>query len=188
MKFPEFAASLSNISDVPMRELQETMRHIRSQVSSIEDPGLEESFSTKSGPGGGMDMESFNSAFFLIGLMVGGGRKELSTRVWDAWHIEVEGSVLAGWGSNFEPTYKLCAQTRQMMFGQAVRYALEHDEVAAKVKEIRLWSHLCLAEIDFGQHGVTRFCKQTTAISPRIYTVSHFEGQVFSSIQNELKY
>ncbi|MBX6376546.1 MAG: hypothetical protein IRZ13_20260 [Acetobacteraceae bacterium] len=146
MKLREFYARYSSwalgMSPQEAYELQRVLQ----MDERAQGQGLK---ATRSGPGGGAEATPFTVAFMLIGAMANGARADAIETVWKYWHIETEGSnTSAFWvpeGKSHEEAareagigYALCPFTRQILFGEALRFLLRNPIHAALVDRIEL--------------------------------------------------
>jgi hypothetical protein len=175
MKLNTLSAHLVTLFDQPMseftelgRNLRETSWHFdeRNQEFEATSPDAANTRETpvdgtilkaKPGPGGGLEVDPFRCAFFILAYMIDGPRRETANLTWSAWHLSQAGSILSGWGADWQPTIAVCALTGQHLFGEALKVVLMKPEIAARVHEIRVAATEGWAEIAYDSDQVSRF-------------------------------
>lgn len=140
-----------------LRALKEGSAHFNEDTAgeSRVDPDI---LKGRPGPGGGVEADPFRAAFLLIAIMVNGPRKEAARNTWMTWHLNQEGSVLAGWGEDWKPTITVCPLTGQHLFGDAIKTIIENQDIAARVSKVHLSSDRS-GEIHFDDGTVSKFHK-----------------------------
>lgn len=203
MKLNTFCGHLVSLLDLPMSDFTELQRALKEQSTHFDpdnqlnrdvrayaddagigfDPDL---LKGKAGPGGGIELDAFRAAFFTLAVILNGPRKESANATWMTWHLNQEGSVLAGWGEDWKPTLTICPLTGQHLFGEALKVIVENDALAKRVKEIRVASDLT-AEIQFDNDKVSKFEKSYRNRDPLLYRVAVTKGTVWQMIAHLVK-
>lgn len=171
----DFLAKLSVVFQRPIGPLNEIKRALSEQTKAFEDGIFEEAFAdaaaairgassvdadvlaAKSGPGGGVKADAFRAAFFTIAAAIDGPRASAGTDTWHVWHLPQAGSVLAGWGDDWTPTFANCELTGCHLFGEAFKVAISNPDIARRVKEVRMATEGGFAEIHFDNSKISRF-------------------------------
>ena len=203
MKLNTFCGHLVSLLDLPMSDFTELQRALKEQSTHFdpdnqlnrdvrayaEDAGIgydPDLLKGKAGPGGGIELDAFRAAFFTLAVVLNGPRKESANATWMTWHLNQEGSVLAGWGEDFRGKFTICPLTGQHLFGEALKKIVEDDVLAKRVKEIRVASDLP-AEIEFDDHRVSKFEKSYRNRDPLLYRVAVTKGTVWQMIAHLVK-
>lgn len=143
----------------------------------------------KTGPRGGLEADPFRAAFVLLAVMVNGLRSDVGTRVWSAWHINHEGSILTGWGEDWEPTIATCELTGEHLFGEALKQILSNQIFAGRVRLVRVRSDSKRAEIHFDDgvgHKVSVFDMGIEPV-PHLARTAELSGTMVAIICARLK-
>ncbi|MCJ2033167.1 hypothetical protein [Methylobacterium sp. J-068] len=203
MKLTTFCGHLVPLLDMPMSDFTELQRALKEQSPHFNpedklnkairayaeeagisfDPNL---LKGKAGPGGGIELDAFRAAFFLLAVTLNGPRKNSSTATWLTWHLNQEGSELSGWGDNWKPTIKLCPFTGQHLFGEALKKIIEDGSLAARVNEVRVASDLT-AEIHYDNGNISKFEKSYRDTSPHLYRLAVVNGMVWQAAAELVK-
>lgn len=203
MKLNTYSGHLVSLLKLPMSEFTELQRALKEQSAHFDpenklnqdvhayaaDAGIgydPELLKGKAGPGGGIELDSFRAAFFLLAVVLNGPRKHAAEATWMTWHLNQEHSVLSGWGEDFKPTFAECPFTGHHLFGEALRAIIEDEDLAARVDEIRVASDLT-AEIHYDGGKVSKFEKSYRDQFPFLYRVSVLNGLVLQAIAQLLK-
>lgn len=200
MKLNTFCGHLVHLLDMPMSDFTELQRALKEQSPHFNPEGkLEKAVRVyaeeagiahdpnllkgKAGPGGGIELDSFRAAFFLLAVTLNGPRKDSSTATWLTWHLNQEGSEVSGWGDDWKPTFKLCPLTKQHLFGEALKQIIEDVSLAARVDEVRVASDLS-AEIHYDNGKISKFDKSYRETAPRLYRLAVVNGMVWQVAAN----
>jgi hypothetical protein len=197
MKLKTFSAHLVPLLKMPMSEFTELERALKEQSAHFDpeneinqevlklaaekgvghDPQL---LKGKAGPGGGIELDAFRAAFFLLAVVLNGPRKESAYATWMTWHLNQEGSILGGAGDDWQPTFTVCPLTGQHLFGEALKAIIEDEGLARRVDEIRVSSNLS-AEIHY-DGKVSKFEKSYADMYPTLYRVAVLNGLVLVAV------
>lgn len=202
MKLNTFCANLVPLLGLPMSEFTELQRALKEQSvhfdpeSEINRKASEYAASTgvgfnpdllkgKAGPGGGIDVDAFRAAFFMLAVILNGPRKESATATWLTWHLDQEGAVLSGWGDDFKGTIVACPLTGQPLFGAALKALVEQEDLACRVDKICVVSNVS-AEIYFDNGKVSRFQRSSNP-DQLLYREAVVKGIVWQAIAQLVK-
>lgn len=197
MKINTFCGHLVPLLRLPMSDFTELQRALKEQSAHFDpenelnasvhryaetagvgfDPNL---LKGKAGPGGGIEMDSFRAAFFVLAVALNGPRKESATATWQTWHLNQEGSILSGMGEDFQGHFAICPLTKQHLFGEALKAIIEDVELAERVKEVRVASNRT-AEIRYDAESISKFEKPHSEYTP-LYRVAVVDGRVWRQI------
>lgn len=170
MKLNTLCAQLVPVLGREMSDFTELLRALK-EGSGLFDPATELDKTTREGaehgfdpdilkarpgPQGGLDATPFRAAFMLLAIMTGATRREATQATWRAWHLSREGSILFGWGEDWQPTLKTCRLTGKHLFGDAFKVIIEQPRLAARVSSIRLGADET-AEIIYDEDKASRF-------------------------------
>ena len=203
MKLNTFCGHLVSLLDMPMSDFTELQRALKEQSAHFNpadqinadvqayaaDAGIgydANLLKGKAGPGGGIEVDSFRAAFFLLAVVLNGPRKDSATATWMTWHLNQEGSVLSGWGGDWKPTFTECPLTGQHLFGEALKTIIENEALARRVDEVRVASDRT-AEIHFDDGKVSKFEKPYRDRDPLLYRVAVVKGTALQVVANLMK-
>jgi len=161
VKLMDLCANLVPLLGVPMSEFTELARSLKEGSSHFDEASEAnrlhpEILKGRPGPGGGVVADPFRAAFMLAALMINGPRRDSAKNTWEVWHLNQEGSILGGWGECLQPTITRCPLTGMHLFGDAFKAILADEDLASRVKEVRIGSN-GRAEIRFDDDAVSRF-------------------------------
>jgi len=139
-------------------------------------------FIAKSGPGGGLDADPFHTAFVVLALMLDAPRREVAIATWRAWHISHRGSILSGWGEDFEPTLAECKLTRRHLFGEAFKATLSDPELAKRVSLVRVDARSEIAEIHYDGDEISEFEEEYHRRTEGLRIVGELSGNLLHRI------
>jgi hypothetical protein len=97
----------------------------------------------KPGVGGAMRADDFNTSFFLLGVMLGGKRADLCTRVWHVWHLGDDRPANYA-GEERDPHFD-----NPPLFGDMLRLLMRETNLARRVEKIRVsmdWAEVIWAD------------------------------------------
>ena len=203
MKLNTFCGNLVPLLGLPMSEFTELQRALKEQSPHFDpdnelnaasrqqaeeagvafDPAM---FRGKAGPGGGIDVDPFRAAFFVLAVVLNGPRKESANSTWLTWHLNQEGSELSGWGENWKPKFAACPMTGRHLFGDALKSIIEDQDLAARVDEVRVSSDL-YAEIRYDGGKVSRFEKPYRDQEPILRRDAVLQGIALQAISQLIK-
>jgi hypothetical protein len=193
MKLTDYAGWLVSTLHDEQTTATELLRALRQQSSHFNpeepenypehDPDI---LRARSGPGGGLDTDPFRAGFVLIAIMLNGPRSDIGRRVWDAWHINHEGSVLSGWG-DFKPIFTHCDLTGEHLFGSAVKQILGEPSLAKNVDKVRIASDCRWAEIWHSDGKTSRFEKPHRRQTSHMNRTAELDVVVVARIAGMLK-
>lgn len=200
MKLNTYCAHLVPLLGVEMSELMEVQRALKEQSPHFDDGGelnplkganmyqhQDEPLPAKPGPGGGVELDPFRAAFFLLAAVLNGPRKQASYSTWMTWHLNHEGSVLSGYGDDWKPTFTKCELTGKHLFGDALKQIISDISLANRVRQVRVSSNL-VGEIVFDDGKVSRFEKAHRHSDPGLYRLSVLSGRVLQNSAVTLKF
>lgn len=196
MKLNTFCGHLVHLLDTPMSEFTELQRALKEQSAHFnpedklnkavreyaKDTGISfdpDLLKGRAGPGGGIELDPFRAAFFLLAVAINGPRKENANATWLTWHLNQAGSVMSGWGEDWKPTVTYCPLTGMHLFGEALRKIVEDVDLARRVKEVRVASNHT-AEIHFDEGKVSTFEKSYSDRAPLLYRLAVIDGSVWA--------
>ena len=178
-----------------MSEFTELQRALKEQSSHFDElsranPRLAEESDARShdkikakpGPGGGIEADPFHAGFFLLAFMLNGPRAKSAEATWFAWHLETAGSVTAGFGDDFEPTWKPCPLTGDILFGEALKRMLSDNKIADRIEKISVSTSLLWAEVTFDKDKVSRFESIRINGLPLFDRIAVLDGTLIRSI------
>ena len=204
MKLATLCAHLVPLLDMEMSDLNELQRSLKEQsahfdpeseiniaiIAAAERAGVAHDpdiLKGKPGPGGGIEMGTFNTAFFLLAIAINGPRRESAQTTWRTWHLHQEGSTLSGWSID-ELHAATCPLTGRYLFGDAIKAILASEDVAARVSKVIVAADM-FGEIHFDEGRVSRFTSGRFEIKdePRLYRPAIVSGEVFHAVCQLLK-
>lgn len=198
MKLNTFCGHLVPLLNLPMSEFTELLRALKEQSAHFDpedkinqkvrayadgagigfDPNL---LKGRAGPGGGIEVDPFRAAFFLLAVALNGPRKDSAEATWATWHLNQEGSILSGFGDDWKPTFTFCPLTGQHLFGEALRAIVSDPALARRVSEVRAAADLN-GEIHFDEGKVSKFSKPYRDREPHLYRVAVVRGRVWRMV------
>ncbi len=191
MKITDFAGWLVSALRDEDTTATELLRALREQSSHFDpDPEKYPAFDpavlrARTGPGGGIDADPFRAGFVLVAMMLDGPKATIASRVWRAWHLSQEGSVLGGWGDDWKPTVTTCELTGAHLFGDALKKVLGDEDLARQVDKVRIAGDRS-AEIFHENGKVSRFEGHHSA-PPLLTRFAEVSGMVIADIASILK-
>lgn len=187
MKLSTLTAHFVALLKLPASDLTELIRTFKDGSNHWKDAedDLGAALAGKPGPRGGVDATPFHAAFLLIGLMIGGPRKNAVVATYSAYHLDQEGTVSAGWVDDGPlPPAPRCPLTGEPLFGPALKKVLGDEDLARRVDLIRVRSDSHFAEIHYDDGQVSRFAEPSH--SPLTWT-AELDGGVIASVAALLK-
>lgn len=203
MKLNTFSSHLVPLLNLPMSEFTELQRALKDQVAHFDPESDVNAFARQSadtsgvgfdpdllkgkpGPGGGVDVDDFRAAFFLLAVILGGPRKESARVAWTTWHLNQKGSILCGYGNDWTPTFNVCPLTGRHLFGDALKAVVSDPHLARRIDEIAVSSNLW-AEIRYDGGEVSAFEKPYKAEAPALYRVAVLSGRALQAVAAIIK-
>lgn len=145
----------------------------------------------KPGPGGGgPEADPFRGGFVLVAIMLsglGGTRSDIAHRVWDAWHLCAEGSVLSGWGDDFKPTLHHCDLTGEFLFGEALKTILSDRDLPRLIQKLRITNNGEAAIYHSGDKASTFKRQHGTEKYMPLVRAAELDGHLLRSIAGMLR-
>ncbi len=186
MKLSTLTAYLVPLLKLPASDLTELIRTFKDGSSHWKDAedDLGAALAGKPGPRGGVDATPFHAAFLLVGLMIGGPRKNAVLATYSAYHLEPEGTDSTGWGDEPLPSPVRCPLTDEILFGPALKKVLGDEHLARRVTMIRVRSDSHFAELHFDNGQVSRFAEHAST-SPLMW-VAELDGDVIATVASLL--
>jgi hypothetical protein len=206
----DFAARLSAIFEQPIGPITEIKRALIEQTKAFnEDDLFEEYFGAegsaqavrdvrsssfpqdvlagKAGPGGGVKVDYFRAGFFTLAVALDNPRSETAEKIWLAWHLPQQGSVLSGWGEDWKPTFATCKLTGTHLFGHAFESIIRSAKIAARVQKVRVDTSGAFAEIKFDKGETSTFTHQYQRGPLFLRKVVEIDGQSLQLIATMLE-
>lgn len=177
----------------PTQSAAELQRALREQSEHFIDKDLPEGITTevdssilrapRTGPRGGLDADPFRASFMLVAIMMNGMKSDIADRVWRAWHLVQQGSVLSGFGEDWKPTVKLCPLTHKFLFGDALKATLSDPRMAERVNTIRIRLDCQMGEFVYDNGKASRFKdhpeqKDRPENEPPLMRTAELEGEI----------
>lgn len=204
MKLATLCAHLVPLLDVEMSDLNELQRSLKERSAHF-DPESEINIAViaaadragvahapdilkgKPGPGGGIEMGAFNTAFFLLAIAISGPRRESARKTWRTWHMHHGELHLNGVPSDELHTVS-CPLTGCALFGDAIKAMLASEDMAERVSKVVVVADK-FGEIHFDEGKVSRFTFGRFEIKdePRLYRPAVMSGDVFRKVGQRLR-